>query len=204
MLISWKRLQAGHLRDPLVGRDVLIGCVVGSLALVLFLAAVFGPTWLGGSVPAPPPFPLGETLTSYREVGFRVFVNLFSAVLVALVFLFMLVLLRLLLRNSILAVILWCVLVGSPLSENQWYGWAFGLARALLLLFALRAGGLLSLSVSLFVMFALLEAPLTLDPSAWFATRALPVVALFRALAVYGFRTSLAGKPIFGRPLLED
>jgi hypothetical protein len=62
----------------------------------------------------------------------------------------------------------------------------------------------LSLSVSLFVMFALLEAPLTLDPSAWFATRALPVVALFAALAVYGFRTSLAGKPIFGRPLLED
>ena len=49
-----------------------------------------------------------------------------------------------------------------------------------------------------------MEVPLTLDLSAWFATRTLPVVGLFLALVVYGFRTALAGKPLFGRPLLED
>ena len=27
MLISWKRLLAGRLQDPLVGRDILIGCL---------------------------------------------------------------------------------------------------------------------------------------------------------------------------------
>jgi hypothetical protein len=60
------------------------------------------------------------------------------------------------------------------------------------------------LSVSLFVMFSLLEFPLTLDVSAWYAARALPVVAVVAGLALYGFRTSLAGKPLFGRSLLED
>jgi hypothetical protein len=30
------------------------------------------------------------------------------------------------------------------------------------------------------------------------------VVAVVVALAVYGFRTALAGKPLFGRALLDD
>ncbi len=146
MLISWKRLLAGNLDDPLVGRDVLVGCVVGNFVHVFFLAAVFGPTWMGSASPPPPPFSLGDTLTSFREAGFRVFVNQYSAVLYGLVFLFMLVLLRLIVRNTALAMVLWCLLVGSPL---QWmsllHAWLFGLFRAALLLFALLRGGLLSL-----------------------------------------------------------
>jgi serine/threonine-protein kinase len=35
-LISWNRLLAGRWRDPLVGRDVLVGCALGVLAQVLF------------------------------------------------------------------------------------------------------------------------------------------------------------------------
>jgi eukaryotic-like serine/threonine-protein kinase len=205
MLISWKRLLTGGFDDPLVGRDVLLGCVVGALALVFFLGAIFGPTWMGKAPPPPPPFSLGDTLTSVREAGFRVFVNQFSAVLFGLVFLFMLVLLRLILRSTVLAMVLWCVLVGSPLS---WLDFAhaafFGLARALLMLFALLRGGLLSLVVALFVMFSLLEVPLTLDLSAWFAMRALPVLLVVLGLSVYGFKTALAGKPLFGRELLDD
>jgi hypothetical protein len=53
-------------------------------------------------------------------------------------------------------------------------------------------------------MFSMLEVPLTLDVSAWFAARALPVVAVVVALSLYGFRTALAGKPLFGRALLDD
>ena len=53
-MISWVRLLYGRFRDPLVGRDVLVGCVYGIgfgfLNRVLWLA----PTWLGD---APPPRP---------------------------------------------------------------------------------------------------------------------------------------------------
>ena len=46
--------------------------------------------------------------------------------------------------------------------------------------------------------------PLTLDVSAWFAAQAFPVIGVLVALAVYGFHTSLGGKPMFGGALLED
>jgi len=117
----------------------------------------------------------------------------------------MLVLLRLLVRNTAVAMVLWCLLVGSPLQwMNLLHAWLFGVFRAALLLLALVRGGLLSLVVALFVMFSLLEVPLTLDVSSWYATRSFPVVAVVVALAVYGFRTALAGKPLFGRALLDD
>jgi serine/threonine-protein kinase len=205
MLISWKRLVAGNLRDPLVGCDVLLGCVAGSLLMALWFLNTFAPAWLGMAPVTPERFLNASTLTSFRHVGFRLFVNQYSAVLFALVFLFMLVLLRVLLRKTWLAMALWCVLVGAPaLGENLPVEWATGLARALVMLFALWRGGLLGLTVTLFCLFNLVEAPLTLDLSAWYAARALPVVAVLAGLAFYGFRTSLAGKPLFGHSLLED
>jgi serine/threonine protein kinase len=205
MLISWKRLVAGNLRDPLVGCDVLLGCVAGSLVAGLWLMNTFAPTWLGMAPVTPERFLGAQTLTSFRQVGFRLFVNQYSAVLFALAFLFMLVLFRMLLRKTWLAMALWCVLVGAPvLGENLPFEWATGLARALVLLFVLRRGGLLGLAVALFCFFNLVEAPLTLDFSAWYGGRALPVLAVLAGLACYGFHTSLAGKPLFGRSLLED
>ena len=41
MMISWVRLMAGRFRDPLVGRDVLVGCLVGSPGAILLQADVF-------------------------------------------------------------------------------------------------------------------------------------------------------------------
>jgi serine/threonine-protein kinase len=205
LLISWKRLLAGKLSDPLVGRDVLLGCLAGSLATLTFLLTQLVPTWLGGAPLLPQPFVYGETLTAFHHVAFRLFVNQYSAVLFALVFLFMLVLLRLLFRSTAVAVALWCPLVAWPLfGQSPLVEWASGLLRALLLLVVLSRGGLLALATSLFVLFGLLEAPLTLDLSSWYAPRALPVVLVIAAIAAYGFHTSLAGKPPFGRSLLED
>jgi hypothetical protein len=57
--------------------------------------------------------------------------------------------------------------------------------------------------VTLYVMFASVEVPLTIDLTAWYAVQALPVVGVVLALAAYGFHTSLGGKPAFGR-VLED
>ena len=46
-IVSWSRLLAGDLRDPLVGRDVLIGAVFGvAIAVVGFVRALV-PAWLG-------------------------------------------------------------------------------------------------------------------------------------------------------------
>jgi hypothetical protein len=201
VLISWKRLVSGQFHDPLVGRDVLLGGVTGVILVLMFILGLLAPAGMGVSLQAPPNFVDGPTLTSLRFAGFRLFVNQFSAVLFALVFLFMLVLLRVILRNQWLAMACWCVLVAGPLAGESWF---MGLGRAAVLLLVMTRGGLLTLAVTLFYMFCAFEVPLTLDFSAWYATHGLPAIFAFLALAVYGFHTSLGGKPLLGRAILED
>jgi hypothetical protein len=204
VLISWKRLLAGSLRDPLVGRDVLIGSVAGMALALGFALTIIGMVRLGLPVTLQPFFD-ADTFTSPWQVGFRLFVNQYSAVLFALVFLFMLVLLRMVVRRTWLATVLWCLLVGGPLiGQDLSYEWLTGLLRAVVMLVVLTRVGLLSFAVALFFMFACFEMPLTLDFSAWYATRALPFYALSAAVVLYGFHTSLGGKPALGHVLLED
>ncbi len=174
MLISWKRLLGGAVHDPLVGRDVLLGAVVGTVLIVLYLAGLIAPRVLVRIIPLPipaalaTPFLQGPTLTFLSQVLFRLFVNAFSAVLFAMVFLFILTLLRMVLRRDWLASLAWAAIVATPIAgENPTLGWVGGAFRALMMLVALRRGGLLS-------------------------------------LAAYAFRTSLAGKPLFGSSLLDD
>src|SRR5262249_5307164 len=54
-IISWNRLLAGRLRDPLVGRDVLIGAAAGvAIAAILDLQYAV-PAWCGWPQPHPTP-----------------------------------------------------------------------------------------------------------------------------------------------------
>jgi protein kinase-like protein len=211
MLISWKRLLGGAFDDPLVGRDIVIGAAAGTVLLLIYLSGLVLPRVLARTttlaLPSGPsaPFLQGPTLTSLSQVLFRLFVNQFSAVLFAMVFLFVLTLLRMILRRDWLASLVWAALLAAPIvGEGRTIGWVAGGFRALILLLVLRRGGLLSLAVALFYMFILIEVPITLDLGAWYASRALPVIAVLAGLAIYSFHTALGGKPIFGSSLIDD
>jgi len=64
--------------------------------------------------------------------------------------------------------------------------------------------GQLSSTVFLFTLYVLVRTPLTLDWSAWYAGRSFAVLGFFAALLLIAFYTSLGGKPLFGKALLED
>jgi hypothetical protein len=51
---------------------------------------------------------------------------------------------------------------------------------------------------------SLLEFPLTTDSSAWYAGTSLFVLLVLAALAIYGFRIALAGRPMLSGVRLED
>jgi hypothetical protein len=205
MLISWKRLLSGDWRDPLVGRDILVGGAAGVAMILLYLVGLLMPQWLGRPGTIATPFLAGPTLTFLRQVYFRVFVNQFSAVLFALVFLFVLTLLRMVLRRDGLAFAAFAVFAAAPIGgEDPSLGWITGILRAAMILVVLTRGGLLPLASALFFMFSLIEVPITLDLAAWHASRALPLVAVLAGLGLYGFHTALAGKPLFGSNLLDD
>ena len=52
-LVSWSRLLAGGFRDPLVGRDVLAGCLLAPFTAALGRLVWFVPSWLGYPPPQP-------------------------------------------------------------------------------------------------------------------------------------------------------
>ena len=205
VLISWKRLLSGRLRDPLVGRDLLLGAATGVLMLLVHVGGMLASGHFGLVAEDAGTRVHGATLAHLKQVGFRLFVNQFSAVLFAMTFLFMFVLLRMLVRAQWLAAALWCLLVAGPLvGEHPLVGWVGGLARAGMMLVVLTRGGLLTLATTLFVVYVCAEVPLTLEVSTWYASRGWPVLLAIAGLAAYGFQASLGGKPMFGGPLLED
>jgi serine/threonine-protein kinase len=53
-LVSWSRLLAGGFRDPLIGRDILVGCFLAAFTLALPRFGWFVSSWLG--YPPPRPF----------------------------------------------------------------------------------------------------------------------------------------------------
>ena len=57
--------------------------------------------------------------------------------------------------------------------------------------------GLLSLIVMTLTNILLDHVPMTFDPGVWYSGSSWIVLALLAALAVYGFRVALAGRPVF-------
>jgi serine/threonine protein kinase len=212
ILISWSRLLAGRWQDPMVGRDLLVGAAAAAFEIGFMLLSQRVSFWLGWpqepGLLAPGHM---ETLTSWRSLVYRFFVNLHSAALWSIVQLFMLVLLRVLLRRRGLALGAWAIL--TTIQGYQFYGqdpvtealiMVVVLAILMLLhILVLTRSGVLGYSSMIFVSFVLTEIPLTFDASLWWAPRGWAVLAALVALAVYGFRTSLAGKPALGGEWLE-
>jgi hypothetical protein len=104
VLVGWSRLLAGSFRDPLVGRDLLIGCLMG---VVLTLLSRF-PTSLLFGLPQGRPSTgaqIGGIGTLYLLSGTRAVVAgimqlLFTRVVMGLIMSFGLFLLRRLLRST--------------------------------------------------------------------------------------------------------
>ena len=186
---------------------MLIGAAAGTLMVLIYLSGLVLPRRARTARPGPARGPdgavlQGPTLTSLSQVLFRLFVNQFSAVLFAMVFLFVLTLLRMILRRDWLASLVWAALLAAPdRGRGAAIGWVAGGSAALILLLVLRRGGLLSLAVALFYMFSLIEVPITLDFAPGTRRAHCPSSGCWSPWRVYGFHTSLGGKPVFGSSL---
>jgi serine/threonine-protein kinase len=205
-VVAWNRLLEGRFRDPLVGRDLLVGGFGGVCAPLLEQLQALAPTALGGAAQAPANVLLPA---AFSNVPGTVSV-LLTSVLLAMGQFFLLFVLPVVLRREWLAAAAW-VLIGTTLSASGAEGyWGAehralnvvfaGLGAVMLLVFLLRFG-LLTLAVVYVFGVALAYVPLTADRSAWYAGTGL-VYALLAGLAVYGFVLSLGGRSLFRGELL--
>jgi hypothetical protein len=199
-LISWSRLLAGRLRDPLVGTDLLLGCVLGSAAAFLW---ALGPVAVPfGRVFEPPQLPAGAGLSLALWAW-----QLITAVVTGLSYVLLLNLLRLLARQRWLAALLFVAVV-SPIFLPAYFTAFPILAVLTVLVFGLCAYvmtrlGVLSLIALIFVDNVLRTFPLTTHLPAWYAKSAVLAMLSVLALAVYAFHTTLAGRPLW-RDELEE
>jgi predicted Ser/Thr protein kinase len=206
-IISWTRLLAGSWRDPLVGRDILIGAVVGiALLFCNFYLSRLVPQWLG-SAPLEPwmDFPATQLL-GVRSFGGGFSNQIFGALIQSFMLLFFLLMLRMILRRDRLAAIAAWLIGASVLSltHQSLAGVPFAMIAAFLAVAVLYRYGLLATVSAIFVLHLIIFYPVTSDLSAWYAGDFLLALIVVLALAVYGFYISLAGQPVFRRSLLDD
>ncbi len=200
-LISWNRVLEGRLRDPLVGRHILIGAVAGfAVAWVQVLPSFFEPMessllGMNGS------FPWASATNQFVSV-----VNVFRGSLALPVFAVLCVLMaRLAFRKPAIAYIALTVLatVVTPLAGE---GSAVGAITTVLIygltMLLLTRVGLLALIVSVtFSSWRLMS--LTPDIHAWFFPQSVATVLFFSAVACYAFWVSLGEQSLFKESVLD-
>jgi len=205
LLISWTRLLDGRFRDPLVGRDLLAGALLGSAyaAVVYFRNAL--PGWM--NIPArypldPGRFPLGNT----AQVASQFASAVFFALITALSFVSLLVLAQLIFRKRWLAIgVCGLVLFVIFLPGQNLFLEAPTIAlEVLIILIAMVRFGLLGLAFTQFFTVVLTTFAQAFDFSHWYSVRSWLVLLVSLALVLYGFRRALGGKPILSAMALEE
>lgn len=191
--------MAGNYRDPMVGRDLLIG---GLLGLVHGSSLPFGlllPRWFGFD--SPPIMTMNVlTLGTLRRMV-AVFLNshLVASVFVGFAFLFVLLLLYIILRREWLATIgLFVITLAIEISAFALTGpplyWVASILVALSITIVVARFGLLATMAAQLFFFLSVMYPLTTDFSAWYAPSTIFALGIALGLAVYGFYTSLGGR----------
>ena len=182
-----------RVRDPLVGRDLLIGLLSGIVRLMIVI--------IGIRVSATPAISWSTAAESLQSIPHFVNValafQLSASIVTALIGVVVLLLIRLVVRKTWIAVGL-ALLVAIPLSGAP-IGWEliFVLAAPLVGLTVFLRVGLLAYA-TIFFTDVLVRVPLTLDPAVWFFGRSLLVLLMLAALATYAFVVSLGSRPAFG------
>ena len=204
-IIGWSRLLAGDWRDPLVGRDLLAGAFFGCALMVLGYAQVLAPRWAG--LPPAAPFPIHlRGLLGIQYVPNLLAAQMLSSLLFSATIMFLLLLLTIVTRRERVAVVLLGLLMfpfffgsGSLAADV-----VIGTVASAVMLFVLLRFGMLALVFTEFFLHFFSLYPVTGDFTAWYAGPSAFAAALGVALILYGFKSSLAGQPLFRGSLLGD
>jgi len=206
-VVSWSRLMAGGWRDPLVGRDVLIGVSIGLLLHTIYLANTALVQRFGQ--PLPPEVPnLGQLLGTHAVIA-RTLNQVFNAIFNALFAVFGMVLLKILVRREGAAAPAAIALMTLTSARDVLSGphpflnLAATFLSITLIVVTIQRMGLLAIMAAFLVNFMISDAVLTFDTTRWFFADAVLLMLIPAALAFYGFYASRGDEPLLGRRLLD-
>ena len=195
-LIAWTRALEGRLRDPLVGRHILLGGLAGLVFTLNFMLPMVAANWLGLAPPEPEMGGLAA-LASTRHTLANYFLVVQESFFIPVAVLLGLLLLRVLLKRPWLAyaaglAIVMIVALSAQLPPVFIVSQQILMALTILLLTRL---GLLAFLVG--IVFSYWGAiPLTTNPESWFFGASVMSMLLCAGIAVYGFVVSLGGQKV--------
>jgi hypothetical protein len=192
-MISWTRYTSKGASDPLVGRDLLYGTLLGALLTLEDVAAV---AFHGNN--RQPAFPPLTALLGVRAELSGVIASVRDAIFTAMLFLFLLFLLRLLLRKEWIAgaVFVAIITLATTFSTTTpWVDYPLSALSYAIFAVALLRFGLLAAIVT-FAVGQTLDLGRILDFSAWYSGMAVMPFLLIALLVVYAFRVSLGGRKL--------
>ena len=203
ILMSWNRLLSGRVRDPRVGRDILVGIVGGLVIAIIGCAVALVPPMLG----YPPPSPRGtntEFLISTRRALsalLRMPPNaLMNGMLITLVF----ALIRMAVKRTWIAALLAIVLgtlvtLGQSGTQQIWMNGVSSVIVSAVYVGVLVKFGMFPLIVTYLTTNVVLSSGLTADLNKLYAPTAIWLMVLVAAIAAFGYYASRAGEPLFGK-----
>jgi len=207
-MISWMRALDGRWRDPLVGRDILLGVLAGAITTGLTGLERLTPGWLG-AVPPTPDRPDRQLLVLSNISGFLGLVldNAIIAILTVFTLTLVFLLLLIVVRKPWIAGVL---IVGLPtildivINRPIPLSIMVDLLSTLVLVGVIYRYGLFAALVMEFSSNLLGDIPATLDPTSWHFGYGVAVMACLLALGIYGFIVALGGRSPFGLGDLGD
>jgi hypothetical protein len=207
-IISWSRLLSGDFKDPLVGRDILIGAMLGGIGLLLRVLIFNFAGWIG-MPPDIPNFP-GVRSIGITDLGSGLVMQFSTALYGAFLITFILLFLTLLFRRQWLGIAAGWIILSTLAIFSESVGifssvtWIFEvLLVTLFVVSVVPRFGVLTAVASIVFHHLIIFFPMTLNFTAWYAADFVIDFILLVAIAIYAFRVSLGGKRIFSNLLPE-
>jgi serine/threonine-protein kinase len=198
LIVSWNRLLVGDWRDPLVGRDVLLGTLWGIAHLTLIYLGFSAERLFYNDFRL---FTISDSLIGLRSSTAIILTGSGLGIVYGFMFICFLVILFLILRRRLYAgIVLFAVLATVLILffTHSFVFLPFTLAISVLFCLVISRLGLVATIVSQSVFLWLQSTPFTLNFSAWYAGGMFVTVFLVLPLLAYGFKVSLANQPLFG------
>jgi serine/threonine-protein kinase len=203
ILMSWSRLLSGRIRDPRVGRDILVGIVGGLVIATIACGIALILPMLGYPPPAPRNMNTEFLISSRRALSalLRMLPNaLMNGMITTLVF----ALIRMAVKRTWIATVLTIVLgtfvtVGQTSLQLLWMNvLASAIVSAIFVALLVRFG-MFPLIVAYLVNQMAQASGLTADLNKLYAPTAIWLMVLVAAIAAFGYYASRAGEPLFGK-----
>jgi serine/threonine-protein kinase len=202
-LVSWSRLLAGRVRDPAVGRDLLVGLATTSVLCIGVTAWMWARGWVGATLPVQPLEEPGNPLAAATVLAAMVRAPAVALGL-SLGFLLIHVIARGALRRARAAApaLLWMVILlfclgavesDLPFADRLAITAVVATGYAVL---SVRSGLLAFVACAATLDMVIQTIISSFHPSPWYAAGALVFAGAVLVLTAFGVRSSTAGAPL--------